>query len=59
MYVESSLPSDFDWATMQSRSRPDVRWFLDHTVVEREVAHLAQKIAHLQLLQMQIYPLTL
>lgn len=54
------LPSDFNWETMLPRSaEPGAIYMPDHTTAEQEILRLQAKIAHFQLLQMQIYPMTL
>lgn len=52
---------DFDWETMKPRDwthSANHIWIVDHTVVEREYMNIGAKIAHLQLIQTQLYPLT-
>lgn len=57
-----TLPRDFDWETMRPKNVAhswDTIYLPDHVVAEQEILRLQAKIAHFQLLQMQIYPMTL
>lgn len=57
-----TLPRDFDWETMRPKNAAHdytTVYLPDHTVAEQEILRLQAKIAHFQLLQMQIYPMTL
>lgn len=54
------IPNDFNWETMQPKE-PAMHtvYLVDHHTAEQEVLRLQAKIAHFELLKMQVYQLTL
>ncbi len=54
------LPADFEWEIMNTRQtyHANIVVFVDHYAIERRLERIADEIRHLQMLQMQLYPLT-
>ena len=58
--IEAGVPPQFDWDKMRvPGAHPNSVWLLDHFVAEREITHITQKIAYLEMLRMKLYPMTL